>query len=130
MAGAMADANLSAVDIGYVNAHGTATAVNDRTEIAALREAFGAAAEQMAISSTKSMHGHLMGATGAVELLSCVAAVKDGQLAPTINHSQDDPNCNLDIVKNEARETRVDVAISNAFAFGGLNAVLALRRYK
>ncbi len=129
MAGALADAGLNAEDVGYVNAHGTATAVNDKTEVAALRQAFGNAAEGMAIASTKSMHGHIMGGTGAIELLSCIAAVKDGHLAPTIHHTTDDPACDLDIVKNTARETPIKAAISNAFAFGGLNAVIALKRH-
>lgn len=128
MAASVADAGLNADQIGYVNAHGTATAVNDKTEVAALRTAFGAAAEGMAISSTKSMHGHIMGGTGAVELLSCIAAVKDGRLAPTVNLHSQDPACDLDVVANTARETPVEAAISNAFAFGGLNAVLTLKR--
>lgn len=127
--GALADGGINAAEVGYVNAHGTATTVNDRTEVAALRSALGTAADSIAVSSTKSMHGHIMGGTGAVELLSCIAAVKDGQLAPTANHRTADPDCDLDIVANTARDTKVDVAISNAFAFGGLNAVLALRRY-
>ena len=129
ISGALADGGLSPAQVGYVNAHGTATAVNDRTEIAALRSALGPAAEAVAVSSTKSMHGHIMGGTGAVELLSCIAAVKDGLLAPTVNYNTPDPECDLDIVANDAREATVDVAISNAFAFGGLNAVLALKRF-
>ncbi len=129
MAASVKDAGLNPEDIGFVNAHGTATSVNDKTEVSALRLAFGAAANDMAVTSTKSMHGHMMGATGAVELLSCVAAVKDGVLAPTINHAEDDPECDLDIITNTSRETPVTAAISNAFAFGGLNAVLTLKRY-
>ena len=129
MAASVKDAGLNPEDIGFVNAHGTATAVNDKTEVAALRIAFGQAANDMAVSSTKSMHGHMMGATGAVEMLSCVAAVKDGAMAPTINHTQDDPDCDLDIVTNTAREKPVTAAISNAFAFGGLNAVLTIKQY-
>lgn len=129
MRGALADGGIDAAQIGYVNAHGTATTVNDRTEVAALRSALGSAAESVAVSSTKSMHGHIMGGTGAVELLSCIAAVKDGHLAPTVNHRTPDPDCDLDIVANIARDVKVDVAISNAFAFGGLNAVIALRRF-
>ena len=129
MAASVRDAGLSGDQIGYVNAHGTATAVNDKTEVAALRSAFGDAANTMAVSSTKSMHGHIMGGTGAVELLSCIAAVKDGVLAPTVNVQELDPACNLDIVINSARETPVQAAISNAFAFGGLNAVITLKRF-
>lgn len=129
MAASVQDAGLTGDQIGYVNAHGTATAVNDKTEAAALRSAFGDAANNMAVSSTKSMHGHIMGGTGAVELLSCITAVKDGVLAPTVNVQGLDPACDLDIVMNAARETPVDAAISNAFAFGGLNAVITLKRF-
>ncbi|MDA9789455.1 beta-ketoacyl-[acyl-carrier-protein] synthase family protein [Amylibacter sp.] len=129
MAASVRDAGLTGDQIGYVNAHGTATAVNDKTEVAALRSAFGEAANGMAVSSTKSMHGHIMGGTGAVELLSCIAAVKDGVLAPTVNVQDLDPACDLDIVMNAARDTPVDAAISNAFAFGGLNAVITLKRF-
>ncbi|MEJ6708389.1 MAG: beta-ketoacyl-[acyl-carrier-protein] synthase family protein [Amylibacter sp.] len=129
MAASVQDAGLTGDQIGYVNAHGTATAVNDKTEAAALRSAFGDAANNMAVSSTKSMHGHIMGGTGAVELLSCITAVKDGVLAPTVNVQGLDPACDLDIVMNAARETPVEAAISNAFAFGGLNAVITLKRF-
>lgn len=130
MVDAVADAGLNAEEIGYVNAHGTATAVNDKTEVAALRTAFGPAAEAMAISSTKSMHGHIMGGTGAIELLSCISAVKDGVLAPTVNLQSPDPACDLDVVANVARENFVSASISNAFAFGGLNAVITLKRFQ
>jgi nodulation protein E len=128
MAASVKDAGLNADQIGYVNAHGTATAVNDKTEVAALRSAFGIASESMAISSTKSMHGHVMGGTGAIELLSCIAAVKDGVLAPTVNVRKLDSDCNVDVIANSARETPVEAVISNAFAFGGLNAVITLKR--
>ena len=127
MLGAMRDAQISAPDVGYINAHGTGTAVNDRTECAAVRAAFGAHADEVMISSTKSMHGHLIGGTGAVELLACIMAVKDGVIAPTIGYETPDPACNLNVVPNVAREAKVTVALSNAFAFGGLNAVIALR---
>ncbi|KAB7615609.1 beta-ketoacyl-[acyl-carrier-protein] synthase family protein [Amylibacter sp. SFDW26] len=125
---ALRDANVSPEDVGYINAHGTATAANDRTECAAIREALGAAADTVMVSSTKAMHGHLIGGTGGVELLATIAAVKDGMIAPTINHSIADPECNLDVVPNTARQQKINVAITNAFAFGGLNAVLALRK--
>ncbi len=125
--GALADARLSAEAVGYINAHGTGTAANDKTECAAVAHAFGAHADKLMMSSTKSMHGHLIGATGAVELLACIMAVRDGVIAPTIGYEEPDPECALDVVPNEAREAKVDVALSNAFAFGGLNAVLALR---
>lgn len=126
--GALADAQLSPAMVGYVNAHGTGTRANDRTECAAVSEVFGADAARLMISSTKAMHGHLIGATGAVELLAVIMALKDGVIAPTIGYRQPDPECALDVVPNTARQCRVDAALSNAFAFGGLNAVLALKR--
>ena len=125
---ALRDANVSPEDVGYINAHGTATAANDKTECASIREALGAAADKVMVSSTKAMHGHLIGGTGGVELLATIAAVRDGMIAPTINYATADPDCDLDVVPNTARQKKVDVAISNAFAFGGLNAVLALRK--
>ena len=127
MRGALADAALSPEDIGYINAHGTGTAANDKTECAAVAEVFGAHADRLMISSTKSMHGHLIGGTGAVELLACIMALREGIVAPTINYDAPDPDCDLDVVPNTAREAPVRVAMSNAFAFGGLNAVLVLR---
>ena len=126
MAGALADARLSPGEVGYINAHGTGTAANDRTEAAAILQVFGATPPP--VSSTKAMHGHLIGGTGAVELLACLMALREGILAPTIGHEEVDPDCALDVVPNTARSARVDVVLSNAFAFGGLNAVLALRR--
>ncbi|MGR3583788.1 MAG: beta-ketoacyl-[acyl-carrier-protein] synthase family protein, partial [Pseudooceanicola nanhaiensis] len=126
--GAMADARINPGEVGYINAHGTGTAANDKTECAAVADAFGQHADNLMISSTKSMHGHLIGGTGAVELLACIMALRDGVIAPTIGYEEPDPECALDVVPNEAREARVEVALSNAFAFGGLNAVLALRR--
>src|SRR5690606_16909223 len=128
IAGAMRDARLSPEDIGYINAHGTGTAANDKTECAAVADAFGPQADRVMISSTKSMHGHLIGGTGAVELLACIMALRDGVIAPTIGYEEPDPECALDVVPNEAREARVEAVLSNAFAFGGLNAVLALRK--
>ncbi len=126
--GALQDAKLNAEDVGYINAHGTGTAANDKTECAAVADVFGAHADKLMISSTKSMHGHLIGGTGAVELLACIMALKDGIIAPTIGFEEPDPECALDVVPNEAREAKVDVALSNAFAFGGLNAVIALKK--
>lgn len=126
--GAMLDARINPEDVGYINAHGTGTAANDKTESAAVADVFGAHADRLMISSTKSMHGHLIGGTGAVELLACIMALRDGVIAPTIGYEEPDPECALDVVPNEAREATVDVALSNAFAFGGLNAVLALKR--
>ncbi|WP_411892052.1 beta-ketoacyl-[acyl-carrier-protein] synthase family protein [Yoonia sp. SDW83-1] len=125
--GALKDAGLAGDSVGYINAHGTGTAANDKTECAAVADVFGAHADQLMISSTKSMHGHLIGGTGAVELLACIMALRDGVVAPTIGYEAPDPECALDVVPNVARDAKVDVALSNAFAFGGLNAVLALR---
>lgn len=125
--GALHDARLDPQDIGYINAHGTGTAANDKTECAALTEVFGAHAPALMMSSTKSMHGHLIGGTGAVELLACLMALRDGVIAPTIGYEQPDPNCALDVVPNVARQAKVTATLSNAFAFGGMNAVLALK---
>jgi len=129
MAGAVRDAGIALAEVGYINAHGTGTAANDRTECAAVAEVFGSHANNLMISSTKSMHGHLIGGTGAVELLACLMALLDGVIPPTVGYEAPDLECALDVVPNEAREARVEVALSNAFAFGGLNAVIALRRY-
>ncbi len=128
MAGALRDAGLTPGDIGYINAHGTGTTANDRTECAAVAEVFGPDADRVMISSTKAMHGHLIGGTGAVELLACLMALRDGVIAPTIGYEEPDPECALDVVPNTARQARVRAVLSNAFAFGGLNAVLALRQ--
>ena len=122
------DAGLNPEDVGYINAHGTGTAANDKTECAAVAHAFGHHADRLMISSTKAMHGHIIGGTGAVELLACIMALRDGVIAPTIGYQEADPECALDVVPNEARQARVDAVLSNAFAFGGLNAVIALRR--
>jgi len=127
MRGALADARMNAEDVGYINAHGTGTTANDKTECAAVAHAFGAHADRLMMSSTKSMHGHLIGGTGAVELLACIMALREGVIAPTIGYEEADPECALDVVPNEAREARVTATLSNAFAFGGMNAVIALR---
>jgi nodulation protein E len=129
MRGALRDAGLPPEAIGYINAHGTGTAANDRTECSAVREAFGTAADELMISSTKSMHGHVIGGTGAIELLACLMALRDGVIAPTINYDEPDPECDLDVVPNTARESAVRAVMSNAFAFGGLNAVLVLTAF-
>lgn len=128
IAGALKDAKVNPDQIGYINAHGTGTAANDKTECAAVADVFGAHADKLMISSTKSMHGHLIGGTGAVELLACLMALCEGVIAPTIGYEESDPECALDVVPNEARDADVDVVLSNAFAFGGLNAVIALRK--
>jgi nodulation protein E len=130
IAGALKDARINPEEVGYINAHGTGTAANDKTECAAVADVFGRYADDLMISSTKSMHGHLIGGTGAVELLAVIMALRDGVIAPTIGYEEPDPECALDVVPNTAREAQVDVALSNAFAFGGLNAVMALRAHR
>lgn len=127
MQGALRDAGLAPEAIGYINAHGTGTTANDRSECAAVRVVFGAHADRLMISSTKSMHGHIIGGTGAVELLACLMALREGVIAPTINYEAPDPECDLDVVPNTARKARITAAMSNAFAFGGLNAVVILK---
>ena len=124
MRAALADARISPEAVGYINAHGTGTAANDRTEAAAIRAVFGA--EPPPVSSTKAMHGHAMGAAGAIEVLACLLALQEALLPPTIGFEANDPDCDLDVVPNVARKARVGVALSNSFAFGGLNAVLVL----
>ena len=124
---AMADAGLLPEQIGYINAHGTATPANDSAETIAIRKALGCRAERVAVSSTKSMHGHALGAAGAIEAVATAMAFACGVLPPTANYSVPDPACDLDVIPNQAREARVEAALSNSFAFGGLNAVLAFR---
>ncbi len=117
-------------EVGYINAHGTATPLNDVAETRAIKSAFGALAYSIPISSTKSMTGHMMGATGALEAIFCVQAIREGILPPTIHYQTPDPECDLDYIPNQAREKKIDVAISNAFGFGGHNTVLVIRRWK
>lgn len=124
---ALRDAGVAPEAVGYINAHGTSTAA-DATETLAIRRVFGAHADKLAVSSTKSMHGHLLGATGGLEAAICALALQRGVLPPTINLDDPDPECDLDYVPNVAREARVDVALSNSFGFGGTNACLAFRR--
>jgi 3-oxoacyl-[acyl-carrier-protein] synthase II len=116
-------------ELDYINAHGTGTPLNDKSETRAVKSAFGERAYQIPISSTKSMTGHMMGATGALEAIFCVKAVREGILPPTIHYETPDPECDLDYVPNQAREKKITLAISNAFGFGGHNAVLAMRKY-
>ncbi|MGI8992041.1 MAG: beta-ketoacyl-[acyl-carrier-protein] synthase family protein [Bryobacteraceae bacterium] len=125
---ALADAGLAPERIGYINAHGTATAANDVTETAAIRSLFGAHADKLAVSSTKSMHGHALGAAAALEAAATLLALDRGILPPTANYRECDPDCDLDVIPNRARERAVEFALSNSFAFGGLNAVLAFRK--
>ena len=124
---ALADAGLAPEQVGYVNAHGTGTRANDATEAAALRGVFGDHTARLAVSSTKSMHGHALGAAGALEAAATVLALAEGRLPPTANFTAADPECDLDVVPNEARAASVEAALSSSFAFGGLNAVLAFR---
>jgi nodulation protein E len=128
MLAALADAGLTPEDIGYINAHGTATQANDATETAAIRKVFGSHAEKLAVSSTKSMHGHTLGAAGALEGVATALALHHGILPPTANYNEPDPACDLDVIPNQARAAQVGYALSNSFAFGGLNAVLAFGR--
>jgi nodulation protein E len=128
MRAALRDAGLVPEQIAYINAHGTATQANDIAETAAIRAVFGPHAGGLAVSSTKSMHGHALGAAAALECLAAVTALRDGILPPTANFNQPDPECDLDVIPNQAREAQVEYALSNSFAFGGLNAVLALRK--
>jgi nodulation protein E len=127
MSAALTDAGLRPGDLGYVNAHGTGTLANDRAEAAALREVLGPAAAAVAVSSTKGAHGHAIGATGALELLACIAALRDGVVVPTVGCKTAGPDIGLDIVMGQARRVACGAALTNSFAFGGLNAVLALR---
>lgn len=126
---ALKSAGANNEDVGYVNAHGTGTSLNDQSETRAMKAAFSERAYQIPISSTKSMTGHMMGATGALEAIFCVQAVREGILPPTINYQTPDPECDLDYVPNGAREVQITLALSNAFGFGGHNAVLAVRKY-
>jgi 3-oxoacyl-[acyl-carrier-protein] synthase II len=126
---ALEDAGLNHDEVGYISAHGTATQLNDVSETNAIKAAFGELAYKIPLSSTKSMTGHMMGATGALEAVFCVLALQDNILPPTINYETPDPQCDLDYVPNEAREVRISSAVSNAFGFGGHNAVLVVKEY-
>jgi nodulation protein E len=125
-----ADGKINPKEIGYVNAHGTGTTANDVTETKAIHLAFGEHAKKLAVSSTKSMHGHALGGAGAIELAATILAIRDGFVPPTANFTEADPQCDLDYVPNEARAAQIEIAISNSFAFGGHNAVVAVRRFR
>jgi nodulation protein E len=127
MRAALRDAQLLPEQVSYINAHGSGTLINDPLETRAIRELFGAHADRLAVSSTKSLHGHALGATGAMEAVCTILALQNGLLPPTANFTASDPDCNLDVVPNQARPAKVEFALSNSFAFGGLNAVLAFR---
>jgi beta-ketoacyl-acyl-carrier-protein synthase II len=126
---AIDSAGLNPDSVDYINAHGTSTSLNDASETRAIKAAFGDIAYDIPVSSTKSMTGHMMGATGALEAIFCVNAVRENMIPPTINYQTPDPICDLDYVPNEARAAKIDVAISNAFGFGGHNAVLVIKKY-
>jgi 3-oxoacyl-[acyl-carrier-protein] synthase II len=129
MAGALRDGGLDASAVGYINAHGTSTPYNDKFETLAIKRVFGDHAHRLAVSSTKSMTGHMLGAAGGVEAIATALALHHGFLPPTINYESPDPDCDLDYVPNQARKQDVEVALSNAFGFGGTNATLAFRTY-
>ncbi len=129
MIAAMKAAGVNGEDLDYINAHGTATRLNDISETRAIKSAFGDLAYSIPISSTKSMTGHMMGATGALEAIFCVLAIRNNIIPPTIHYNTPDPECNLDYVPNQARQLPIRVALSNAFGFGGHNAVLVFRKY-
>lgn len=123
------DAGLAPGDIDYINAHGTGTKANDEIETRAIRAAFGPAADRLSVSSTKSMHAHCLGASGGLEMIACVNAIREGLVPPTIGYREADPACDLDVTPNVARRREVRAAISNGFAFGGTNVTVALKRY-
>jgi nodulation protein E len=127
MRGALREAGLAPEAVGYINAHGTGTPGNDPVETSAIREVFGAHADKIGVSSTKSMHGHALGAAGALEAIATILALYHGILPPTANFNERDPECDLDYIPNQPRALRVEAALSNSFAFGGLNAVVAFR---
>ncbi|MGB3897497.1 MAG: beta-ketoacyl-[acyl-carrier-protein] synthase family protein [Mesorhizobium sp.] len=127
MRACLADAGLNPEDVDYLNAHGTGTKANDMIETKAVKRVFGSYVKDLSVSSTKSMHAHCLGASGALEMIACVNAIREGIVPPTANYREPDPECDLDITPNTPRERQVKVALSNAFAFGGTNAVLAFK---
>jgi 3-oxoacyl-[acyl-carrier-protein] synthase II len=130
LSAAIDDSGMAITDIGYINAHGTATRAGDVVETAAIRKAFGNAAGGVPVSSTKALHGHLMGAAGAVEMIASLMALDTGSIPPTCNYSEPDPECDLDYVPNTARRgQKINAVMSNSFAFGGTNAVLVARKF-
>jgi 3-oxoacyl-[acyl-carrier-protein] synthase II len=130
MGAALRDGGLGASAVGYINAHGTSTPYNDKFETIAIKRVFGEHARKLAVSSTKSMTGHLLGAAGGIEAIATVLAIHHGILPPTINYEKPDPDCDLDYIPNQARKQDVEVALSNAFGFGGTNATLVFQKYR
>ena len=130
MAGALSDAGLDPTAVSYINAHGTSTPYNDKFETIAIKRVFGDHAYRLAVSSTKSMTGHLLGAAGGIEAIATALAIQHGILPPTVNYETPDPDCDLDYVPNQARKQEIEVALTNAFGFGGTNATLALRKFR
>ena len=129
MKGALNDAKMEAEQVGYINAHGTATQANDVMESEAIRTVFGERTDNIAVSSTKSMHGHTLGAAGAIEAVATILGLEQNTLPPTANFTELDPNCNLDVIQNDSRSAKVEAAVSNSFAFGGLNATLIFKSW-
>jgi 3-oxoacyl-[acyl-carrier-protein] synthase II len=127
---ALEDANLTPDEVEYINAHGTSTQLNDAVETLAIKSLFGDYAYRLPISSTKSMIGHLLGGSGAVEAVACIKTITTGVIHPTINYEYPDPDCDLDYVPNVARVKDVNVALSNSFGFGGQNACLVFKKYE
>jgi 3-oxoacyl-[acyl-carrier-protein] synthase II len=130
MHNALKDSGVKPQEVSYINAHGTSTVLNDKVETIAIKKVFGDYAKKVAINSTKSMVGHLLGAAGGVEFLVCALSIKNDLLHPTINQEVPDPECNLDYVPNQARKMKVEVAMSNSLGFGGHNATLVLRKLR
>jgi len=130
MANALKDANMKPEDISYINAHGTSTLLNDKIETLAIKKVFGNFAKKVAVSSTKSMLGHQLGAAGAVEFVICCLAIERSVIPPTINYENPDPDCDLDYVPNRARQAKVNACLSNSLGFGGHNATICVKGYK
>ena len=129
MSRALDNAEIEPYEVDYINAHGTSTPINDRSETAAIKMVFGKLSYDIPISSTKSMIGHSLGASGSLEAIACVKSIEDGILHPTINQENSDPECDLDYIPNTARESKIDIAISNSFGFGGQNACLVIKKF-